>query len=175
MTAPQVAPLHVVATGLGTQPHAPLLQVAPASQSGQVTPWPQLSRTCWQRFAHHVESGWGMQHELPLVQTPPSPQPPHDTLWPQLFVAVVLHWPAHAASSSGVQHVPAERHVAPEAHVVVPFAPHATTWPQLFVAAPQFMPAHVVSADSGLHPHELATQATPPSHWPQFVGLPQLS
>jgi hypothetical protein len=45
----------------------------------------------------------------------------------------------------------------------------------LLVAAPQFMPAHVVSADSGLQPHALATQLTPPSQPPQFVALPQLS
>jgi hypothetical protein len=45
----------------------------------------------------------------------------------------------------------------------------------LFVAAPQFMPAHVVSSDSGWQPHELATQATPPSHWLQVVEFPQLS
>jgi hypothetical protein len=120
MTAPQVAPLHVVATGSGTQPQAPLLQTAPASQSGHVTFWPQLSCTPWQRFAHQVESGCGVQHVELLVQTPPSPQPPHVALWPQLSVAVVLHLPAQAATSSGAQHVPSDWQIAPPAHVVVP-------------------------------------------------------
>jgi hypothetical protein len=175
VTEPQVAPLQVVATGSGTQPHAPLLQVAPPSQPGQVTALPQLSVTGPQWVAHHWESGSGTQHELFEVQVPASPQSPHATLWPQLFVALVLHWPPHAASLSGAQQVPSDWQTAPPAHVVVPFTPQAMTWPQLFVAAPQFMPAHVVSADSGLQPHELATQLTPPSQLPQVVGLPQLS
>jgi hypothetical protein len=169
--------MHVVATGSGTQPHAPLVHINPPSQPGQTTFCPQSLVTAPHRFEHHDDVGVGVQHVLFDVQTPPSGQPcGQTTVWPQLFVTVAPHAPEHAVVLSGVQHVPLPMHtsVAPE-QAPVPLSPQATTWPQLFVATPQFFPAHVFVAGSGTQPQLPAVHMVPPAHGPQSTWLPQLS
>jgi hypothetical protein len=174
---PHVLPAHVVERGSGTQPHEPAsLQVRPPSQPPQLTGWPQLSVLDPQRFWHHVDGGVGEQH-APELHTPPSAHVVgHCTFCAQLFVTVPPHLLPQAVALSGVQHVSFDRHTsALPAHVDEPLAPQATDCPQLFVAEPQFFPVHVLAAGSGTHPQAPCVHDRPPSHPPQFTGLPQLS
>ena len=177
IAVPHDLPAHVVATGSGTQPHAPVVHDRPPSHPGQVIVWPQSSVTMPQRFAHHVAGGVGVQHVPFAVHTPPFGQVAgHTACWPQRFMTVTPHLPRQAVASSGVQQVPLAAQTSVDAaHEAVPLSPQVTTWPQLFVATPQFFPAHVCVAGSGAQPQLPLTHAAPPSHEPQSTWLPQLS
>jgi hypothetical protein len=71
VAVPHVWPWHVIDTGSGTQPHAPLVHVRPPSQPPHMIICPQSSVDGPQRFWHQVDGGVGAQHELLAVQTPP--------------------------------------------------------------------------------------------------------
>jgi hypothetical protein len=174
---PHVLPAHVVDTGAGTQPHAPLLHVSPPWQPPHEMVWPQSSTVMPQRFWHQTEGGVGEQHVPFAVQTAPSAHcAGQATASPQLFVTVVPHLPAHAAALSGVQHVPSAMQTSPEdEHEVPPVGPHPTSCPQLFLAVPQFFPEHVFVAGSGTQPHAPEVHVRPASQPPHVTGLPQLS
>ena len=177
VAVPQDFPAHVVATGSGTQPHAPPVHERPPSQPGHITVPPQSSVTEPHRSMHHVAAGVGVQHVPFAVHTDPVAQVEgHFAGRPQLLVTVTPHLPRQAVASSGVQQVPSALQTSPATgQAAVALSPHATTWPQLFIATPQFFPAHVFVAGSGMQPQLPLTHAAPPAHAPQSTRLPQLS
>jgi len=168
VAVPHAFPLHVMTTDSGAHPHAPLVQVAPPSQTPHSTGCPQLSVLEPQRFWHQVAVGVGEQQVWLDVQTPPLGQVAGQvTVRPQRLVTVTPHFPAHAtASVSGVQQEPSAMQTSPvDEQAVDPVAPQATTCPQLLVAEPQFLPAQVVVAGSAVQPQApLAVQVAPASH-----------
>ena len=89
---PQTWPAQVVATGCGTQPHEPEVQVRPPSHPPQLTCCRQSFVDEPHRLAHQF--GSAAQQVLFVRHTPPSPQVEGQVIvCPQLFITCTPHFP----------------------------------------------------------------------------------